>query len=65
MKQRRQSIRTDDIDGDYVDDLRDGYIDRKVEILRCEEFQKHAYNTLKKTLYNEGKKLKKNNKQIK
>jgi hypothetical protein len=53
------------IDGDYVDDLRDGDIDRKVEISRCEEFQKHAYNTLKKTLYNEGKKLKKNNKQIK
>ena len=45
------------IDGDYVDDLRDD--DRQVEITRCEEFQAHAYNTLKKTLYNEGKKLKK------
>ena len=32
---------------------------RQVEIARCEEFQSHAYNTLKKTLYNEGKKLKK------
>ena len=45
------------IDGDYVDDLRDE--GRQVEIARCEEFQAHTYNTLKKTLYNEGKKLKK------
>jgi hypothetical protein len=45
------------IDADYVDDLRDD--GRQVEIIRCEDFQKHAYNTLKKTLYNEGKKLKK------
>jgi hypothetical protein len=46
------------IDGDYVDDLRDD--GRQLEIARCEEFQAHTYNTLKKTLYNEGKKLKKN-----
>ena len=45
------------IDGDYVDDLRDE--GRQVELSRCEEFQAHTYNTLKKTLYNEGKKLKK------
>ena len=45
------------IDGDYVGDLRDE--GRQVEIARCEEFQTHTYNTLKKTLYNEGKKLKK------
>ena len=45
------------IDGDYVDDLRDE--GRQVEITHCEEFQKHTYNTLKKTMYNEGKKLKK------
>ena len=45
------------IDGDYVDDLRDD--GRQVEIAKCEEFQAHAYNTLKKTMYNEGKKLKK------
>jgi len=45
------------IDGDYVEDLRDE--GKQVEIARCEEFQSHAYNTLKKTLYNEGKKLKK------
>ena len=44
--------------GDYVDDLRDNR--HQVEIARYEEFQAHAYNTLKKTLYNEGKKLKKN-----
>ena len=46
------------IDGDYVDDLRDE--GKQVEIARCEEFQSHAYNTLKKTLYNEGKNIKKN-----
>jgi len=46
------------IDGDYVDDLRDE--GRQVEIARCNEFQSQAYNTLKKTMYNEGKKLKKN-----
>ena len=46
------------IDGDYVDDLRDE--GRRAEIARCEEFQEHAYNTLKKTMYNEGKKIKKN-----
>jgi len=45
------------IDGDYVEDLRDE--GKQVEIARCEEFQAHTYNTLKKTLYNEGKKLKK------
>ena len=45
------------IDGDYVEDLRD--VGRYVEIARCEDFQKHTYNTIKKTLYNEGKKLKK------
>ena len=45
------------IDGDYMDDLRDE--GRQVEIAHCEDFQKHTYNTLKKTLYNEGKKLKK------
>ena len=48
------------IDGDYVDDLREE--GRRAEIVRCEEFQSHTYNTLKKTMYNEGKKIKKNNK---
>ena len=32
-------------------------------IKRFEDFQKNTHNTLKKTLYNEGKKLKKINKQ--
>jgi len=45
------------IDGDYVEDLRDE--GKQVEITHCEEFQAHTYNTLKKTMYNEGKKLKK------
>ena len=51
------------IDGDHIDDLRDE--GKQTEIARCEEFQKHAYNTLKKTMYNEGKKLKKISKQNK
>ena len=45
------------IDGDYVDDLRD--VGNQVEIAHCEDFQTYTYNTLKKTMYNEGKKLKK------
>jgi hypothetical protein len=45
------------IDGDYVDDLRD--VGNQVEIAHCEDFQAYTYNTLKKTMYNEGKKLKK------
>ena len=49
------------IDGDYLEDLRDGNVDgtNQNQISRCEDFQAHTYNTLKKTLYNEGKKLKK------
>jgi hypothetical protein len=47
------------IDEDYIQDLRDDESDNKNLIKRCEDFQKHTYNTLKKTLYNEGKKLKK------
>ena len=50
------------IDGDYVEDLRDDLETNKNQISRCEDFQKYTYNTIKKTLYNEGKKLKKNNK---
>jgi len=47
------------IDNDYLEDLKDNEeIDKNV-IKRCENFQKHTYNTIKKTLYNEGKKLKK------
>ena len=49
------------IDEDYIQDLRDDddYNDKKPMIKRAEEFKKHTYNTLKKTLYNEGKKIKK------
>ena len=48
------------IDGDYLEDLKDEDVNNSTQIARCEEFQKHTYNTLKKTLYNEGKKIKKN-----
>ena len=52
------------IDNDYLEDLKDDDInDNKLMITRCEDFQKHTYNTIKKTLYNEGKKIKKNIKQ--
>jgi translation initiation factor 2B subunit (eIF-2B alpha/beta/delta family) len=49
------------IDNDFIEDLKDDTDnDNKKLIQRCEEFQKHTYNTFKKTLYNEGKKIKKN-----
>ena len=50
------------INEDYVQDLRedDDYNNNKSLIKRAEDFQKMAYGTIKKTLYNEGKKLKKN-----
>ena len=49
------------IDEDYIQDLRedDDYNYNFPLIKRAEDFQKLAYNTIKKTLYNEGKKLKK------
>jgi uncharacterized C2H2 Zn-finger protein len=49
------------IDGDYLEDLRDDNLDGSNlnQIARCEEFQKYTYDTIKKTLYNEGKKIKK------
>jgi hypothetical protein len=52
------------IDDDFVQELRedDDYNNNKLLIERAEDFQKYTYNTIKKTLYNEGKKLKKNNK---
>jgi len=50
------------IDIDYLEDLKDDEeIDKNI-IKRCENFQKHTYDTIKKTLYNEGKKLKKTTK---
>jgi hypothetical protein len=36
----------------------DDFIDNKDKIKRCEDFQKKTYNTIKTTLYNEGKKIK-------
>ena len=48
------------IDKDYLDDLKDNEIDNKNEIKRCEDFKKNTHNVIKKTLYNEGKRLKKN-----
>ena len=47
------------IDNDYLDELKDNIEENKEEIKRCEDFQKKTQNTLKKTLYNEGKKIKK------
>ena len=49
------------IDEDYIQDLRedDDYNANKALIKRAEDFQKLAYDTIKKTLYNEGKKIKK------
>ena len=49
------------IDDDFVQDLKedDDYNNNKLLIERAEDFQKYTYNTIKKTLYNEGKKLKK------
>jgi hypothetical protein len=50
---------TNMIDSEYIEDLRD-YEGNNNLIKRCEDFQKKTYNTFKTTLYNEGKKLKKN-----
>ena len=49
------------IDDDFVQDLKedDDFNNNKLLIERAEDFQKYTYNTIKKTLYNEGKKLKK------
>ena len=49
------------IDEDYIQDLKedDNYNNVKITIKDAEDFQKYAYGTIKKTLYNEGKKLKK------
>ena len=49
------------IDNDYLETLKDDIDnDNKLMITRCEDFQKHTYDTIKKTLYNERKKIKKN-----
>lgn len=48
------------IDNEYIEELKENMEDNKDLIKRCEDFQKKTYNTIKTTLYNEGKKLKKN-----
>ena len=50
------------INDEYVQDLREDedYNNVKILIKDAEDFQKYAYSTIKKTLYNEGKKLKRN-----
>ena len=53
------------IDNDYLEELKDDKENNKNEIKRCEDFQKNTHNTLKKTLYNEGKKIKKTFNKIK
>jgi hypothetical protein len=51
-------------DIEYLEELKDkqleDIIDNKIEIKRCEEFQKKTYDTFKNTFYNEGFKIKKN-----
>jgi hypothetical protein len=50
------------IDEDYIRDLREDEDDdynNKSLIKRAEDFKKLTYETIKNTLYNEGKKLKK------
>jgi len=45
-------------DPEYLDELIEDEAPRK-EIKRCKDFQQHAYDTVKTTLYNKGKKNKK------
>jgi len=47
------------IDDEYIQELKDDDTNRKNEIQRCENYKKNAYDTIKLTLYNEGKKIKK------
>ena len=53
-------------DNEYLETLKEEQeeeqeeeIDNKNEIKRCVDFQKKTYETLKTTMYNEGKKIKK------
>lgn len=47
------------IDSEYIEELKENKEDNKELIKRCEDFKKMTYDTIKTTLYNEGKKLKK------
>ena len=44
---------------EYIEELKDDKENNKELIKRCENFQKLTYDTLKTTLYNEGKNIKK------
>ena len=46
-------------DSEYVEELRDDIEYNKDLIKRCEVFQKLTYDTVKTTLYNEGRNIKK------
>ena len=50
-------IKMNDIE--YIDELKEEPEDNKDLIKRCENFQKLTYDTIRTTLYNEGKNLKK------
>ena len=52
------------IDVNFLEDLKDDNGDgiNQNQISRCVEFQKYTYDIFKNTLYNEGKKIKKNTK---
>ena len=49
-------------DVEYVEELKEDVNTNKNLITRCKNFQKLTYETLKTTLYNEGKNIKKINK---
>ena len=46
-------------DSEYVEELKEDVETNKNLITRCENFQKMTYDTIKTTLYNEGKNIKK------
>jgi hypothetical protein len=45
---------------EYIEELKENFEENKDLIKRCENFQKMTYDTFKTTMYNEGKKIKKN-----
>lgn len=55
-------------DNEYLETLKEEQeeeqTNNKDEIKRCEDFQKKTYDTFKTTMYNEGQKIKKQNKSI-
>ena len=51
-------------DMEYLETLKEEQANNKDEIKRCEDFKKKTYDTFKTTMYNEGIKIKKQNKGI-